>query len=105
VERCGSRRVGPAPHGAQLFLDMVKSNYFQGSNSNEQDEEEEEEDSSGVPLMRYVRNFLRQFGLVGKRSERLHPGPDCRRPSVAAVRTRPPDERTSGAWRGSKRAT
>jgi len=36
-----------APKGAQRFLDMVKSGYFE----------------SGVPLMRCIKNFLCQFGL------------------------------------------
>jgi peptidyl-prolyl cis-trans isomerase A (cyclophilin A) len=54
-----------APVGSRRFLDMVKSNYFQGTTS------DVEEQDRGVPLMRCVRKFLCQFGLAGKRSEQF----------------------------------
>jgi cyclophilin family peptidyl-prolyl cis-trans isomerase len=87
-----------APRGSRRFLDMVKSNYFQGGGSNaEQEDEEDDEDSRGVPLMRCVRNFLCQFGLAGKRSERfrapieddppwLPSGPDHRANEMGVMR-------------------
>lgn len=43
-----------APHGAQRFLDMVQSGYF---------------NNDGVPLMRCLKNFLCQFGLAGVKSK------------------------------------
>jgi cyclophilin family peptidyl-prolyl cis-trans isomerase len=42
-----------APNGAQRFLEMVQSGYF----------------NDGVPLMRCIKGFLCQFGLAGAKSK------------------------------------
>jgi cyclophilin family peptidyl-prolyl cis-trans isomerase len=64
---CCQTTVGPwniaihhkwAPLGAQRFLDMVETDYFNNQN---------------VPFMRCVHNFLCQFGLAGEAS-RQFPG-------------------------------
>lgn len=42
-----------APNGAQRFLEMVRSDYF----------------NTGVPMMRCIQDFLCQFGLAGSKSK------------------------------------
>jgi hypothetical protein len=94
-----TRRVRGAPpstrrrrqNGSQRFLDMVKSNYFQGNAEGDEKEEDIGQPRRAAVAVR-IRNVLYQIGLAGH-AFRTVPRAYRGRPAVAAGGTGPPHQR------------